>query len=501
VLNGNLGFVDESGKEVLFEDLPKDPAAIEWLSQAAGAGNTDIQVYLGILYMYEEYGMKSPEKAAVWLKMAADQNHAEAQYRLGDCYDKGIGVEQNPELAREWYLKAADNSYAWACNKLCYYSFLGRGGSPLNYPDALEWVDRAIALEPETPEFYDTKGEVLWKMGKKEEALEILNKLVELYPKWLEQETDFINELRNEGYLELTSIQTNSATSIGTTTAVCGGNVKSKFNSVIDERGICWNTSGNPTLADDKIAVGAGEGIFESILRGLFSNTKYYYRAYTVCNEAVQYGNQLDFTTGIEIGNFVDSRDDKTYSWVKIGTQVWMADNLNVARFRNGDLIPEAKSEDEWKRKAGNQKPAWCYYNNDPANGERYGRLYNWYAVTDPRGLAPEGWHIPDDAEWLLLTGFLGGENLAGDKLKSSGGWIDRGNERNQSGFNGLAAGYRHYSGKFGDIENDADWWTSTDYSPTNARRYHLSNEFDSSHRGEGSKELGLSVRCIKDKP
>lgn len=501
VLNGNVGYVDESGKEVLVEDLPDDPASLERLSRAARDGNTDLQVHLGILYMYEEYGMNDPEQAVGWLKMAAEQNHPEGQYRLGDCYEKGIGVEQNPELAREWYLKAADNSYAWACNKLCYYSLLGQGGSLLSSTDALEWVDRAIALEPETPEFYDTKGEVLWKMGRKEEALEILKKLVELYPGCLEQDTDFILQLKKEGYLELTSVQTNDATSVGTATAVCGGSAKSNFNSVIDERGICWNTTGNPTVADDKIAVGAGEGIFESKLSGLFSNTKYYYRAYTVCNGAVQYGNQLDFTTGIEDGTFIDSRDGKTYSWVKIGTQVWMADNLNVARFRNGDVIPEAKSDDEWKRKTSNKKPAWCYYNNDPANGERYGRLYNWYAVTDPRGLAPEGWHIPDDAEWTVLAGFLGGEEVAGDKLKSSGGWKDLGNERNQSGFNGLPAGFRQYSGAFYYIDNEGNWWTSTDESPGFVRICTLKEEISSLHRAAAYMDIGLSVRCLRDKP
>jgi uncharacterized protein (TIGR02145 family) len=104
---------------------------------------------------------------------------------------------------------------------------------------------------------------------------------------------------------------------------------------------------------------------------------------------------------------------------VTIGTQVWMTKNLNVATFRNGDPIPEAKTDEEWERAGAEGKPAWCYYNNDPKNGTKYGKLYNWYAVNDPRGLAPSGYHVPPDAEWTILTDYLGGEYDAGTKVKS----------------------------------------------------------------------------------
>ncbi len=104
---------------------------------------------------------------------------------------------------------------------------------------------------------------------------------------------------------------------------------------------------------------------------------------------------------------------------VTIGTQVWMIKNLDVATFRNGDPIPQAKTAEEWVKAGENQQPAWCYYDNDPANGAKYGKLYNWYAVNDSRGLAPVGYHIPSDAEWRKLTDFLGGEDIAGAKMKS----------------------------------------------------------------------------------
>lgn len=101
------------------------------------------------------------------------------------------------------------------------------------------------------------------------------------------------------------------------------------------------------------------------------------------------------------------SNATKEIASIKIGTQTWAVKNLDVTTFRNGDIIPEAKTNEEWKKSGDEQKPAWCYYNNDPANGEKYGKLYNWYAVNDPRGLAPEGWHIPTDAEWTTLTAYL----------------------------------------------------------------------------------------------
>ena len=134
---------------------------------------------------------------------------------------------------------------------------------------------------------------------------------------------------------------------------------------------------------------------------------------------------------------------------ITIGTQVWMTKNLDVATFRNGDPIPQAKTDEEWEKAGENQQPAWCYYDNDPANGAKYGKLYNWYAVNDSRGLAPVGYHIPSDAEWTILTDFLGGEKVAGTKMKSTDFWADyegnSGNGTNESGFSGLPGGYRSF--------------------------------------------------------
>ena len=135
---------------------------------------------------------------------------------------------------------------------------------------------------------------------------------------------------------------------------------------------------------------------------------------------------------------------------VTIGNQVWMTKNLDVSTFRNGDPIPEAKTEEEWYLAGENGEPAWSYYENDPANGEKYGKLYNWYAVNDPRGLAPVGYHVPSDSEWTDLIAFLGGEDLAGSKMKTPLGWDDNSPETNdpwegtnESGFSALPGGSR----------------------------------------------------------
>lgn len=118
--------------------------------------------------------------------------------------------------------------------------------------------------------------------------------------------------------------------------------------------------------------------------------------------------------------------EEDPYNKVTIGQQIWMTDNLNADKFRNGDIIPETRTIADWKRAGFNQQPAWCYYNNDSINKTKFGKLYNWYAVNDPRGLAPKGWHIPFDAEWTNLANNLGGINIAGGKLKVQEHWIGK---------------------------------------------------------------------------
>jgi uncharacterized protein (TIGR02145 family) len=188
-----------------------------------------------------------------------------------------------------------------------------------------------------------------------------------------------------------------------------------------------------------------------------------------------------------------------SYKSVKIGTQTWMSENLNVSTFRNGDPIPQAKTDEEWKRAGENKQPAWCYYDNDPKNGESYGRLYNWYAVNDRRGLAPQGWHIPSYAVWTQLTTFLGGNKVAGAKMKSTSGWKDNGNGNNTSGFKGLPGGYRRSNGSFSDVGSGGAWWSSTEALPPDAWSHGLFYSVGNSIRSFFSKAGGFSVRCLRD--
>ncbi|WP_170264958.1 fibrobacter succinogenes major paralogous domain-containing protein [Salibacter halophilus] len=187
---------------------------------------------------------------------------------------------------------------------------------------------------------------------------------------------------------------------------------------------------------------------------------------------------------------------------VVIGEQVWMTKNLNVHKFRNGDLIPQAVTDEEWNKAKEDGTAAWCYYENDSANEEEYGKLYNWYAVNDPRGIAPEGWHVPSYSEWKELAGFLGGEGVAGNSLKSESGWEDDGNGTNKSGFTGIAAGSRTedgFSDGFNGKGNGADFWSSTSYNDYDAWYSSLSSVESTFYMYRGDKENGLSIRCIKD--
>ena len=185
---------------------------------------------------------------------------------------------------------------------------------------------------------------------------------------------------------------------------------------------------------------------------------------------------------------------------VKIGTQTWTSKNLDVSTFRNGEVIPEVKSANKWDYAGDNKQPAWCYYDYDSKNGKVYGKLYNWYAVADSRGLAPKGYHIPSDSEWTVLTNFLGGMDKAGDKMKSKTGWkfgMKTGNGTNSSGFNALSGGYCTTNGYFSHMSVYGSWWgSSEDGSAFYRGLYGSSSKVNG---GISNMFHGFSVRCIKD--
>jgi uncharacterized protein (TIGR02145 family) len=194
-----------------------------------------------------------------------------------------------------------------------------------------------------------------------------------------------------------------------------------------------------------------------------------------------------------------ESDNENALDGVTIGTQVWSSKNLDVSTFRNGDPIPQAKTNEEWEKAGQNKQPAWCYYDNDPANGTKYGKLYNWYAVNDPRGLAPSGWHVPSDAEWTTLTDYLSGESVAGEKMKSTSGWYINGNGTNSSGFTGLPGGFRDYYGIFTNLGSSGGWWSSSESTTNDAWKRFLHCNSSTVGRSYGSKAYGFSVRCLRD--
>ncbi len=206
-------------------------------------------------------------------------------------------------------------------------------------------------------------------------------------------------------------------------------------------------------------------------------------------------------------GQVLTSTGSGTLTWttpvflptIVIGTQQWMEKNLDVMTYRNGDVIPQVTDATEW---AGLTTGAWCWYSNTVDNGAIYGKLYNWYAVNDPRGLAPQGWHIPTDAEWTTLSNLLGVASVAGGKMKTTG--LTRWNTpntsaTNESGYAGLPGGYRFYNGAFYVVGDYGYWWSATqDDSPDAWNRSLIYND-GTLYRNDSNKKDGLSVRCLRD--
>jgi uncharacterized protein (TIGR02145 family) len=175
----------------------------------------------------------------------------------------------------------------------------------------------------------------------------------------------------------------------------------------------------------------------------------------------------------------------------------WTTKNLDVDTFRSGDIIQEVRTMKEWVEAGKNKTPACCYYDNDLDNGFMYGKLYNYYAVNDPRGLAPVGWHIPTDEEWSELENLLGEE--AGKKLKSKNGWKNSGNCTDLVGFKALPGGFRYSDGSYLDIRNIAFFWSATEKDTSLAWYRGLNVNFGGVYRNSNDKSFGASVRCIRD--
>ena len=207
------------------------------------------------------------------------------------------------------------------------------------------------------------------------------------------------------------------------------------------------------------------------------------------------------FNPDVTYGSVTDI-DGNRYKTITIGTQTWMAENLRTTKYRNGDAIPEVSGNTAWM---GLSTDAYCNYENstDEIRIATMGRLYNWFAVTDSRNIAPEGWHVATDAEWSTLTSFLGNETNAGGKLKEKGNthWNSPNNgATNASGFTALPSGRREYNtGLFINDGYDGFWWTSSAYNPDYSWYRYLHYDVSAIYRANFHKQYGFSVRCVKD--
>ena len=282
----------------------------------------------------------------------------------------------------------------------------------------------------------------------------------------------------------ITVLSTTEITDITRTTAKSGGNITSDGGTTVTARGVCWSTNPNPTINDDKTTDGAGAGSFTSSVTDLEPNTTYYLRAYATNSAGTGYGSAMYFTTqeGSSGSTFTDPRDGKVYQTVDIGDQEWMAENLAY--------VPSS----------GNY---WAYENYN-ANVETYGYLYDWQTALN---VCPTGWHLPSDEEWVELTVYLGGSSIASGKLKATG-TIEAGTglwynpntgATNETGFTALPGGYHDYYDHFHDVGYYGYWWSATERDANSAYSRRMYYDYSDVSCYSYEKELGFSVRCLRD--
>lgn len=338
------------------------------------------------------------------------------------------------------------------------------------------------------------------------------------------------NDDDNDVIKQILTVTTAEVTKIGQVTAQSGGIITSDAGLAVTARGVCWNTTGNPSITDTKTTDGSGGGSFTSQLTGLTVGTTYYLRAYATSSEGTAYGSTMSFET---LGStFTDSRDGNVYNMVTIGDQIWMAENLKTTHYSDGTAIPLVNTNSTWDALTATSK-AYCWYNDDIANKTTYGALYTWAAVMNGaasstanpsgvQGVCPTGWHLPSDAEWAQMENYLadngynydgttgGGIYKIGKSLASTSGWASSstigtvGNTdfpayRNKTGFTALPGGYRYVYGSFFFVGIYGYWWSSTDYPADAAWSRVLHHDYSGVYRDLFSKEVGLSVRCVKD--
>jgi uncharacterized protein (TIGR02145 family) len=294
----------------------------------------------------------------------------------------------------------------------------------------------------------------------------------------------------------LPTISTKSISSISTSGCTTGGDISSDGGVTIINRGVCWSKNPNPTLNDFYTSDGVGTGSFSSVITGLEPNTLYYIRSYVENISCTTYGNEMVLKTYLET---LSDYAGNVYNTVKIGTQIWMAENLKTIYYNDGTLIPQIPpSTSSW------ETPGYCWYKNDETTYKSdYGGLYNWYSVQTNK-LCPTGWHVPTDNEFETLKTYLGGANYCAGKLKESGlnHWLaPNQGATNESGFTALPGGKVFATSSFNFLGTRGSWWSSTEYDvdPAWADAFSIVYDKISSIETIGVKAYCYSIRCIKD--
>lgn len=286
-----------------------------------------------------------------------------------------------------------------------------------------------------------------------------------------------------------------------------------KIDANIGSNGDCvgWELPSTSTNERGFTALPAGYRLYDGVFYNQYRDGFWWTQTQFDIDHAVNYNmNYNGAGVGNSIGEFIDGFSVRVLKGetpvecpdVTIGTQTWTRCNLTTAFYRNGDPIPQVTDPVQWSNLTTG---AWCYYGNDPDTEAVYGKLYNWYALNDSRGIAPTGYHLPTDTEWTTLTDYLGGSIVAGGKMKragtlGTGKWqLPNTNGTNESMFTGIPSGFRDSFGNYNRISQTGSWWSSTEDSTYLAWTRSLLYDDGTAYRLVGSKDYGLSVRLIKD--
>ena len=297
-----------------------------------------------------------------------------------------------------------------------------------------------------------------------------------------------------------TLTENSAASGVNSVIAYTGGNGGTYDGQTILSSGVSGLTA---TLASGSFAKGSGNLIYDISGTPIASGTASF--VVNIGGKTCTFLMIIDpvFAPTSGYGPDIYDIDHHTIKTVYIGTQQWMAENLKVTRYNDGTTITYITDNAQWQ---SNISGAWAYYNNEEYNNAKYGKLYNWYAVSPTtngnKNVCPTGWHLPSDAEWTVLTDYLGGGSVAGSKMKEVGntGWFTGNSDAtNTSLFTGLPGGSRNNDGNYDNIGSVGNWWSSSEYYTNAAWIRSLSTFNGDAGRNSIDKQDGLSVRCLRD--